>query len=60
MSCYVKLQGKKVLEKMILVLEKSLIFPQKILYEPWIRDVKVFSGMHIRGSCSSRNFLGLV
>ena len=28
------LLGKEVVEKMILVLEKSLIFSQKILYEP--------------------------
>ena len=34
MSFYVELRGKKVLEKIILVLEKSLIFPPKILYEP--------------------------
>lgn len=35
MSFYVKFRGKEVLEKMILVLEKSLIFDPKILYEPW-------------------------
>jgi len=35
MSFYVKLQGKDGLEKIILVLEKSLIFSLKILYEPW-------------------------
>ena len=29
-----RITGKKVLEKIILVLEKSLIFPPKILYEP--------------------------
>ena len=34
MLFYVKLQGKEVLEKIILVLEKSLIFSHKILYEP--------------------------
>ena len=32
MSSYVKLEGKDVLEKIILVLEKSLIFSRKILY----------------------------
>ena len=37
MSFYVKLQGKEVLEKIILVFEKSLIFPPKILYEPCIK-----------------------
>ena len=49
MSCYVKLQGKEVLEKIILVLEKSLISPPQILYKPCIRHVKVFSGINIRG-----------
>ena len=34
MSFYVKLWEKEVLEKMILVLEKSLIFSPKILCEP--------------------------
>ena len=33
-SLYSVLLGKEVCEKMILVLEKSLIYSQKILYEP--------------------------
>ena len=41
MSFYVKLQGKEVLEKIILVLEKSLKSPwiqppPQILYAPWL------------------------
>ena len=35
MPFYVKLQGKEVLEKIMLVLEMCLIFSPKILYEPW-------------------------
>ena len=47
MSFYVNFRGKEVLEKLILVLEKSLnekslIFAPKLLYEPWFW----------RGSCA--------
>ena len=35
-SIYFMLLGKEVLKKMIKVLEKSSIFSQQILYEPWV------------------------